>query len=185
MQYDLTEEHSIAYDGPLCNTINDITNLFDEILDYLVPAMYPYMACVDVFPCESHPSQDIPKYIQKYFGESCHGDEYKEPMQSKYDFELILEEPQEGDLCTVLGGIFSNSLVTRKHADITQEQLRIRVENVSNKLKQITGVETAIRYSINGKSLRILQEQYIGILTAGYVLSCGGYSIMILIGTNE
>lgn len=184
MHYDLTEEHSNAYDELLCNTINDITNLFDEILDYLVPAMYPYMACVDVFPCESYPSQNIPKYIQRYYDDFQDGED-KEPVQSGYDSELILEAPLEGDLCTILGGIFSNSLVIRKHTDITPEQLCTRVENVSNKLKQITGVESAIRYSINGKSLRILQEHYLGILTSGYVLACGDYSIMILIGTDE
>lgn len=184
MHYDLTDEHATAYNQPTCGVIDNLTNLFDEILDYLVPAMYPNMSCVDVFPCSSDMKREIPKLIQKYFDVDC-SEDFEERMQSAFGEEMVLENPLEGDLCTVLGDIFSYSLVRRNSVNITQEQLDVKIRNVSNMLKQITGADTVLRYSIGKDSMGVLEKLYIGILTSGYVLSCGDFSIMILIGTNE
>ena len=47
MQWDLTEEHSRAYDKEVCEKIDELTDLFDIILDDM--NLYPSMMCVDVF----------------------------------------------------------------------------------------------------------------------------------------
>ena len=50
MHYDLTDEHAIAYDQTTYSEIDNLINLFDKILDYLVPAMYSNMSCVEILP---------------------------------------------------------------------------------------------------------------------------------------
>ena len=167
MQWDLEDEHSWAYDEELCNRINVITDTFDGILDYTVPKMYPMMACVDVFPCKDNIGYNIPIYIQRYL---------EEGQRSRYDFELTLENKVMGDINTILRSVF---LIDK------DDGVLIRINNTSEKLVELLGEDVVTKYSIDLKDLYILQNEYIGILTEGYVLQCGEYSIVILIGTNE
>jgi len=49
MMWDLTEEHKNAYNEDICLKIDLLTDLFDEILEYIQDGLYPSMMCVDVF----------------------------------------------------------------------------------------------------------------------------------------
>ena len=89
VQWDLIEEHSGTYEKEDCKKIDDLTDLFDIILDDM--RLYPSMMCVDVFPYMESLAIEIPKCIQNYY-EIFHDEEYKAKMQKNFDLRLELEK---------------------------------------------------------------------------------------------
>ena len=56
---------------------------------------------------------------------------------------------------------------------------------VAKVLAENAGTDTAESFLISKKDLEILQNVYVGILFSGWMLRCGKYGILILLGTNE
>ena len=181
MQWDLLEEHRGTYDKEVCKKIDELTDLFDIILDDM--RLYPSMMCVDVFPYGESLSIEIPQHIQNYY-EIFHDEEYKAKMQKNFDFRLELEKRECGSVHDALKDIFDNdflmSMCTSRPANHSKS-----IKKVSERLSEEAGTTCAEFFAVNKHDLKILQELYIGILFSGWVIRCGNYGILVLLGTNE
>lgn len=181
MQWDLIEEHQEAYDEEICKKIDELTDLFDIILDDI--RLYPSMMCVDVFPCINSLAIEIPRHIQNYY-RICLDEEYKDKMQKKFDFRLDLLKKET---CSVYDGfknIFDADFLLKMCTSrpINQDK---NIKKVADRLSEIVGTTYTECFWISKQDLNRLQELYIGILFSGWVLRCGSYGILILLGTNE
>lgn len=181
MQWDLLEEHSIAYEEEICKKINELTDLFDIILDEI--KIYPYMLCVDVFPYTECLEIEIPEHIQNYY-RMFFDEEYKNEMQKKFNFILHLEKRGQASVYEVLNNIFYEISLLKTYTLEIEKQNK-NICKVADILSKKTGTTFAESFNISKHDLNILQEVYIGILFSGWILRCGDYAILIFLGTNE
>lgn len=181
MQWDLIEEHEGAYDEEVCKKIDELTDLFDIILDDM--SLYPSMMCVDIFPCTDSLSIEIPRNIQNYY-RTCFDEEYKVKMQKKFDLRFDLVKREKCSVYDALKNIFDvDSLLEMiSSLPINHDD---NIKKVADRLSEIVGSNYTECFVISKQDLNILQELYIGILFSGWVLQCGSYGILILFGTNE
>lgn len=181
MHWDLLEEHKEAYDAVVCKKIDELTNLFDIILDDI--KLYPSMMCVDVFPCIENIAIEIPKHIKTYY-KGFLDEEYKDKMQRKFDLSLDLEKKETGSIYEALNTIFNAEslfgICTSRPVDQSEN-----IKKVADRLSEEVGTTFAECFFVSKHDLNLLQELYIGILYFGWVLRCGNYGILILLGTNE
>lgn len=179
MQWDLLEEHSIAYEEEICKKINELTDLFDIILDEI--KIYPYMLCVDVFPYTECLEIEIPEHIQNYY-RMFFDEEYKNEMQKKFNFILHLEKRGQASVYEVLNNVFDEI----SSLEICEFKLvKTNINKVANTLLENIDNTFAKYFKISKHDLKILQEVYLGILFYGWIIKCGNYAILILLGTNE
>lgn len=181
MQWDLIEEHSGAYDKEVCEKIDELTDLFDIILDDM--RLYPSMMCVDVFPYRESLSIEIPQYIQNYY-EIFEDEEYKAKMKKNFDLRLELEKRECSSIYDALKNIFENDFLITMCASRPVNQSK-NIKKVADQLSTDVGTGYVDFFEICKQDLKILQELYIGILFSGWVIRCGNYGILILWGTNE
>lgn len=181
MQWDLTEEHSGAYDKEVCEKIDELTDIFDIILDAM--SLYPSMMCVDVFPYRESLSIEISQYIQNYY-EMFHDESYKAKMKKNFDIRLKLEKRECSSIYEALKNIFDNDILLAMYASRPVNQSK-KIKEVADRLSAEVGTACADFFEICKQDLEILQELYIGILFSGWVIRCGNYGILILLGTNE
>lgn len=181
MQWDLIEEHQGAYDEEVCKRIDELTELFDIILDDI--RLYPSMMCVDVFPCIESVATEIPKHIQNYYGVFV-DEEYKVKMQKKFDTSLNLVKRETGSVYDVLKNIFDANFLLEMCESRPMNQSE-NIRKVADRLSEKVGTTFAECFSVSKQDLNLLQELYIGILFSGWVLRCGNYGILMLLGTNE
>lgn len=181
MQWDLTEEHSGAYDKEECEKIDELTDLFDIILDDM--SLYPSMMCVDVFPHRESLSIEIPQYIQNYY-EMFHDESYRAKMKKNFDIRLELEKRESSSIYEALKSIFDNDILLAMCAARPVNQSK-NIKEVADRLSAEVGTICVEFYEICKQDLKILQELYIGILFSGWVIHCGNYGLLILLGTNE
>ena len=181
MQWDLIEEHARAYDKEVCKKINELTDMFDIIFDDM--RLYPSMMCVDVFPCTENLTTEIPIYIQKYY-EVFLDEEYRTKMKKKFDFRLSLEKIETCSIYNALKNIFCADFLLERCASRPENQSE-NIKKVADRLSADIGVTVAENFFVSKQDLNVLAELYIGILFSGWVIRCGNYGILILLGTNE
>ena len=61
----------------------------------------------------------------------------------------------------------------------------INIQKVADRISEEVGTSLAECFGVNKQDLNKLQEVYIGILFFGWVLRCGNFGFLILLGTNE
>lgn len=181
MQWDLIEEHNGTYDEEVCKKINELIDLFDIILDDM--KLYPSMMCVDVFPCIENIDTEIPIYIQKYY-EVFLDEEYRTQMQKRFDFRLNLKKIATGSIYKELQNIFGGEFLSKQCVSIPENHHE-NIKKVADRLSEELGTTVAESFFVSKEDLYVLREVYIGILFSGWVLRCGDYGILILLGTNE
>ncbi len=156
----------------VCEKIDELTDLFDIILDDM--SLYPSMMCVDVFLYRESLAIEIPQYIQNYY-EMFHDESYKAKMKKKFDIRLKLEKRECSSIYEALKNIFDNDLLFQNK----------NIKEVADRFSAEVGTTCADFFEICKQDLETLQELYIGILFSGWVIRCGNYGILILLGTNE
>lgn len=135
MNWDLLGEHESAYDESGCEKINELTDIFDIVFDYINRG-WVLDVCVDVFPCTEEPASEIPRCIQKYY--DMYVDEsYQKEMKSLFDVTFSTEEVIEESLIDALKSIFD--LPTEKSWTGSVEQHKRNIEKVAEKLIEETG----------------------------------------------
>lgn len=181
MQWDLIEEHHGAYDEKVCKKIDELTDLFDIILNDI--RLYPSMMCVDVFPCIESLAIEIPKHIQNYY-RIFRDKEYKDKMQKKFDLRLDLVKRETSSIYDALKTIFDADFLLEMCTSRPVNQNE-NIKKVADTLSENAGTTFTEIFLVSKQDLNILQEEYMGILFSGWVLRCGNYGILILLGTNE
>ncbi len=186
MYWDLEEEHKAAYDENECAEIDDLTNLFDIILDYMHEGngLYPWTMCVDVFFCDNQkPESTIPKFIQQYYCAYLKEDE-KKKVQEMYDPPFDLEDGGAGKIEDVLRDAFHMVHISERWTGtLKQHQENIRI--VATKLQEKIGLNCGVKYKLTKKDLECLATVYLGILIEGYIIQCGKYAFLVLTGSSE
>lgn len=181
MQWDLIAEHYGAYDEEVCKKIDELTDLFDIILDDL--KLYPSMMCVDVFPYTENLAIEIPKHIQNYY--KIYSDEgYKVKMQKSFASRLDLEKRENCSVYDAIRSIFDSDFLLDR-CETRPVNHNINIQKVADRISEEVGTSLAECFGVNKQDLNKLQEVYIGILFFGWVLRCGNFGFLILLGTNE
>ena len=179
MQWDLLEEHQCVYDKTLCKKMNELTDLFDIIIDDM--NLYPNMICVDVFPCKENWNVEISEYIRNYYKEFP-DEEYL--VSKNFKFSLDGVKGERHSIIEALKKIFESETVLCRCVSRPLNQNE-NMKYVAKVLAENAGTDTAESFLISKKDLEILQNVYVGILFSGWMLRCGKYGILILLGTNE
>ncbi len=181
--WDLTEEHKNAYNEDICLKIDLLTDLFDEILEYIQDGLYPSMMCVDVFLIDEDIEISMMKIIQKYYNSYIDEECQKQP-KNKFSTKLSFQKNGEGEILQIFKNIFTLDNITNRWKG-TSEIHYNNVKSVTDKLHEFINCEVVEKYSLNKKDLTLLEDIYIGILFSGSVIKCGKYAILILTGCNE
>ena len=178
MVWDLLDEHKTAYDSDMCNKINKLTDMFDELLMHINNNIYPLEMCVDVFFCNNSIKHSVPQIISKYY------DVFVDKNQTKkyFDKELELQKIDEGTIQEVFERLF---LIDNSYSKESIDINSANIKRVTANLKKELECNYVERYELNKETLEYLSDVYMGILFYGSILKCNQYAIMILTGTTE
>lgn len=185
MYWDVEDEHALIYDPKEAEMVNNLTNLFDIIFDYVHKdnAIYPMMMCVDVFLCGSkNPKKLIPEYICRCYSTFL-SNENRYRMQENAITKLSCNADCEGDIKDILTDTFSSDTISNRLKNM--EVLHTKIDMLADKLREYIDDEHAERYILTAEELKYLEMIYLGILTKGYIIVYGEYAFLVLVGSDE
>ena len=181
MMWDLEAEHESAYSEEICKSINDISDLFDPIFEYMYKLQHLDW-CIDVFPCEKNPEIEIPQMIRKYYDIYLE-EAYREKMQKLFDITLSGKEFCSGTLEEILRYVMHNTQIGNKEIDWSE--LDAIIHGIANKLMNDLRQDIVMVYEMNQKDLGVMKEEYFGILFKGYYFKYSHYAFLIVMGSSD
>ena len=182
--WDVSDEHEVCYkDKDVLKKVNDLTNLFDDVLYYIYETYDHSEYFIDVFYTETKDVgtgmyEQLMKYLNMFVGKK-----YRQKFIDKYkndscECELITS----GTINDSLNYVFNIQYGKRKFLD--DPKVNELLITLSDKISNNFGISDADCYKIT-KSPRIFEEFYPSLAFAEFCIRCGNYTILIIYGTSD
>ena len=184
MMWDVSDEHGVCYkDKNILKQVNNLTDLFDDILEYIYKTYDHSEYFIDVFYTETKDvgtgmCEQLMKYLNMFVDKK-----YRQNFIDKYsndscECELITS----GTISESLNYVFNIQYGKRKFLDDPKVNELLHI--LSDKISSSIGTSDAECYKIT-KSPRIFDEFYPSIVFAESCIRCGNYTILIIYGTSD
>lgn len=184
MMWDVSDEHEVCYkDKDVLKKVNDLTNLFDDVLYYIYETYDHSEYFIDVFYTETKDvgtgmCEQLMKYLNMFVGK-----QYRQNFIDKYsndscECELITS----GTINESLNNVFNIQHGKRKF--LADPKVNELLHILSDKISSSIGTSDAECYKIT-KSPRIFDEFYPSIVFAEFCIRCGNYTFLIIYGTSD
>ena len=180
----MLDEHEACYkDKDVLKKVNELTDLFDDILHYIYETYDQSEYFIDVFYTETEDVgtgmyEQLMKYLNMFVGKK-----YRQKFIDKYkndscECELITS----GTINDSLNNVFNIQYGKRKFLDDPKVNELLHI--LSDKISSSVGTSDAECYKIT-KSPRIFDEFYPYIVFAESCIRCGNYTFLIILGTSD
>ena len=184
MMWDVSDEHEVCYkDKNILKQVNNLTDLFDDILHYIYKTFDSSEYFIDVFYTETKEVgtgiyEQLMKYLNMFVGKN-----YRQTFIDKYsndscECELITS----GTINDSLNKVVNIQYGKRKFLD--DPKVNELLLTLSDKISSSVGTSDAECYKIT-KSPRIFEEFYPSLVFAESCIRCGNYTFLIIYGTSD
>lgn len=184
MMWDVSDEHEVCYkDRNILKQVNNLTDLFDDILEYIYKTYDHSEYFIDVFYTETKDVgtgmyEQLMKYLNMFVGK-----DYGKKFIDKYsndscECELITS----GTISDSLNNVFNIQYGKRKFLDDSKVNELLHI--LSDKISSSVGTSDAECYKIT-KSPRIFEEFYPSVVFAESCIRCGNYTFLVIYGTSD
>ena len=184
MMWDVSDEHEVCYkDKDVLKKVNDLTDLFDDILHYIYKIFDSSEYFIDVFYTETEDVgtgmyEQLMKYLNMFVGKK-----YRQKFIDKYSNDSCkCELITSGAINESLNNVFNIQYGKRKFLD--DPKVNELLHMLSDKISSSIGTSDAECYKIT-KSPRIFDEFYPSMVFAESCIRCGNYTILIIYGTSD
>ena len=184
MMWDVSDEHEVCYkDKDVLKKVNDLTNLFDDVLYYIYETYDHSEYFIDVFYTETKDvgtgmCEQLMKYLNMFVGKK-----YRQKFIDKYSNDsCVCELITSGTINDSLNYVFNIQYGKRKFLD--DPKVNELLHTLSDKISSSIGTSDAECYKIT-KSPRIFDEFYPSIVFAESCIRCGNYTFLIIYGTSD
>lgn len=184
MMWDVSDEHEVCYkDKNILKQVNNLTDLFDDILNYLYETYDHSEYFIDVFYTETEDVgtgmyEQLMKYLNMFVGE-----DYRQKFIDKYsndscECKLITS----GTISDSLYNVFNIQYGKRKFFNDPKVNELLHI--LSDKISKSIDTSNAECYKIT-KSPKIFEEFYPSIVFAESCIRCGNYTFLVIYGTSD
>ena len=184
MMWDVSDEHEVCYKNKdILKKVNNLTDLFDDILRYIYETYDHSEYFIDVFYTETEDVgtgiyEQLMKYLNMFIGKN-----YRQKFIDKYkDDSCECELINSGTISDSLYNVFNIQYGKRKFFNDPKVNELLHI--LSDKISSSVDTSDAECYKIT-KSPRIFEEFYPSLVFTESCIRCGNYTFLIIYGTSD
>ena len=183
MMWDVSDEHEVCYkDKGVLKKVNDLTDLFDDIIAYIFNSFNNCNFFVDVFYTDT---QDVGigmlEQLVKYTEMFIDNDYIKKCVEKSKTDSFECEYLCSGDLLGLLTQPFDMSFNNKKILDDKNVHNLLKI--LADKLSQSLGTANADLYKV--KKTPYIFDEFYALIFISHCIRCGNYTFLIMYGTSD
>ena len=183
MMWDVSEEHEVCYkDKDVLKKVNDLTDLFDDVIAYLFNSFDRCEFYVDVFYTDTQDvGQGMHEQLVKYTDMFIDNDYIKKCVEKSKNDSFECAYICSGNLLELLTQPFDMSFNKKKILD--NENVYDLLKKLADKLCKALGTANAALYKV--KKTPCLFDEFYALIFISHCIRCGNYTFLIMYGTSE